>query len=288
MTDQTAPAGDNGVSGSAIDPSTATTGTTTANTPSPSSTHAWLGEVDELTLGYAQNKGWQNPNELLASYQNLEKLFGADRAGNTVTLPKEGATPEELSAFYNKLGRPSDPKGYGITLPEGVDPTFSNDAMSKFHELGLSKQQGAELSNWWLQYAGGIDSSNKEAQAATFAADEAALKQSWGQAYDQNLNVARNVAKALELDEKTVDSLQSVLGHKGVMELLTRIGSKSGEDSFVLGDGKAQFGGALTPAQAKAEIAALQQDRDFVAKYLNKDTAALKKMSELHSYAYPE
>ena len=288
MTDHPAPNGDNGVTGSAIDPSTAVTGITTGTTPAATSTHAWLGQVDELTLGYAQNKGWQNPNELLASYQNLEKLFGADRAGNTVTLPKDGATPDELSAFYTKLGRPSDPQGYNLALPEGSDPAFANAATSKFHELGLTKQQGAELTNWWLGHAGGIQAQNDETKSLNFAADEQALRQSWGQAYDQNVSVARNVAQALELDEKTVDSLQSVLGHKGVMDLLTRIGSKSGEDSFVLGDGKAQFGGALTPAQAKAEIAALQQDRDFVAKYLNKDSAALKKMSELHGYAYPE
>lgn len=277
--------GDNGnLNPGVVDP--VNTGVQTGTNPG-SNNHNWLGQVDDLTVGYVQNKGWQNPNELLTSYQNLEKLFGADRAGNTVTIPKAEADATEWGSFYDRLGRPSDPKGYGIGVPEGVDPTFTNDATAKFHELGLSKTQAAQLTEWWLGYAGNIEATAKEADAAKFQAEEADLRKSWGQAYDQNVNVARNVAKALDLDAPTVDKLQSVLGHKGVMELLTKIGAKNGEADFVTSSNQ-QFGNVLTPQQAKAEIAQLLQDKNFVDRYMNKDQEALKKMANLHTMAYPE
>lgn len=287
MSEGTAATGDNGITATAIDPGTATTGVTSAPTPTNASI-AWLEGADELTVGYAQNKGWQSPNELLSSYQNLEKLLGADRAGNTVVLPKDGATPDELNAFYGKLGRPSDPAGYNIDVPQGIPSDFTNAATAKFHELGLSQKQGQELASWWQGYAGNI-AATQEAQAAeAFRADEVSLRQDWGQAYDQNIGIARTVANTLGLDAPTIDKLQAALGHKGTMDLLYKIGEKSGEDVFVTSQTGAGFRGAMTPAQAKAEISQLQQDRDFVSKYLNKDANAIKRMAELHSFAYPE
>lgn len=287
MSEGTAAAGDNGIAGTAIDPGTATTGATSAPTPTNASI-SWLDGADELTVGYAQNKGWKSPNELLSSYQNLEKLFGADRAGNTISLPKEGASADELNSFYGRLGRPTDASGYNIEVPQGIPPDFTNAATSKFHELGLTQKQGQELAAWWQGYAGNI-AATQEAQAAeSFRTDDATLRQDWGQAYDQNIGIARNVANALELDAPTIDKLQSVLGHKGTMDLLYKIGEKSGEDRFITSQSGLGFKGAMTPAQAKAEIASLQQDRDFVSKYLNKDSSAIKRMAELHSFAYPE
>ena len=33
-------------------------------------------------------KGWKGPADALLSYQNLEKVFGADKAGRTILAPK--------------------------------------------------------------------------------------------------------------------------------------------------------------------------------------------------------
>lgn len=250
----------------------------------------WLGDVDELTLGYVQNKGWTEPKQVLDGYRNLEKLFGADKAGNTVILPKSEATADELNAFYSKLGRPADAKGYGIKAPEGMpnDPAFTKAASDKFYELGLSQKQGQELTNWWNGTMSQQMTAQQNNSLETFQKDEASLKTEWGNAYDQNFVIAKNVVGQLGIDAPTIDKLQSALGHAGVMKLFANIGSKSGEDKFVTGQNNNAFGNSLTPAQAKADIQAKMQDKTFASSYLNKNSDALAEMARLHKFAYPE
>lgn len=282
MTDAvTAPIeGDNGA------PATAAPAVTPVAAPTTPSVD-WLKDADELTLGYTQNKGWKDPTEVVRSYQNLEKLLGADRAGNTVVLPKADASPEELSAFYNKLGRPADAKDYKLGLPEGADPAFSNAAAAKFHELGLSAKQAEELSGWYNQFGQQTQQQMEAQRAEQFQQQNAELRTGWGLKYDENVLVARNTVNALGLDSKTIDALEGAMGHKGLMEFLVRVGSKSGEADFVSGDIQS-FNNAMTPAQAKAAIQSKMDDKTFVSKYLNKDADAVAEMQRLHKYAYPE
>lgn len=274
--------------------STATTGTTQTTTTQTtqqtgtSAPVAWLGEADDLTTGYVQNKGWQSPSDAVKSYQNLEKLLGADRAGNTVILPKPDASTEELGAFYNRLGRPADAAGYKIEVPDGGSKDFATAAAGKFHELGLSQKQGEALAAWWNETAGAQTAAAAAARASQFQADDAALKTAWGQAFQQNLVQAQQAVRGLGLDNAMIDKLSDAMGHKATMELLQKIGSKMGEDSFVAGDGKEPFGSALTPTQAKAKIAELMKDKNFTARYLNKDLEAKAEMERLHKFAYPE
>ena len=121
------------------------------NTPAapPVAAPNWLDGADEVTVGYVQNKGWEKPTQVLESYRNLEKLMGADRAGNTVILPKPDATPEEFGKFYDRLGRPSDAAGYKLQVPQGGDPEFAKIAGNWFHESGLTAKQGEELAGRW-------------------------------------------------------------------------------------------------------------------------------------------
>ena len=72
------------------------------------------------------------------------------------------------------------------------------------------------------------------------------------------------------------------------MNLLQRVGAGMREDSMVTSDFSPGFGSALTPAQAKAQIQTLMNDRDFTGKYLKGDETARTRMAELHKYAFPE
>jgi hypothetical protein len=92
----------------------------------------------------------------------------------------------------------------------------------------------------------------------------------------------------LNLDAATIDKLSDALGHRATMNLLQRVGAGMREDSLVTSDSPSGFGSALTPAQAKAQIQSLMQDRDFTDKYLKGDSTARTRMAQLHSYAFPE
>lgn len=294
----TAPvAGDNGASATAAAPTASELLSGASATPAAPAAQAsaapaapaidWLKDADELTVGYTQNKGWKDPGEVVRSYQNLEKLFGADKAGNTVVLPKADATPEEMNAFYQKLGRPAEAKDYKLAVPEGSDPAYASAAAEKFYELGLTAKQAEALVEWNNSYLSNFQQQTEQQRVEAFQKEHADLKAEWGMKFDENLVVAKNTVANLGLDAKTIDAMEQAMGHKAVMSLLAKIGSKTGEADFVSGDTQG-FSASMTPAQAKAAIQSKMDDRSFVSKYLAKDAEAVAEMQRLHKFAYPE
>lgn len=261
--------------------------TASATTP-PNPQIAWLGDgVDEATLGYVANKGWDDPKKAVQSYQNLEKLLGADKAGNAIVLPKPEADAKEWDAIWNRLGRPAEPAGYNVLVPEGGSKEFQDEMLKEAHAAGMPKAMAEKLFNKFNEKQVEARKAQQIAKEQQFVADDQAVKQEWGQAYVQNLAQAQAAARVLGLDGPTIDKLSDALGHKATMTLLQKIGSKTGEAEFVSGDGSTNFGGVMTPAQAKAEIVALRNDKNFAARYLNNDKAAIAEMERLHKFAYP-
>ena len=254
----------------------------------PVAAPAWLPGADETLVGYVQNKGWTEPKQILDSYVNLEKLLGADRAGNTVVLPKPDAPKAELDAFFNKLGRPAEPTGYKIPVPEGTTPEFANAAAARMHELGVSKTAGEALASWWNEQAAAAQTAQKATLDASIAADDAALKTAWGAAFQQNVAVAQAAVRALGVDKATIDKLEAGMGLKATMEFFHKIGAKTGESDFVSGSGTERFGNALTPGQAQAKIAELKGDREWVAKFARGDAHARAELTKLTAFAFPE
>lgn len=289
MTDATASAdsGQGAGSTSATQSTTAALNVTPAQTNLPSlPSISWLEGADETTVGYVQNKGWSDPKQVLEGYRNLEKLLGADKAGNAVVVPRLDADAKEWAPIWDRLGRPPAADGYARL--EGGDPELQNNMYSKFHELGLTKTQGEAVANW-IAELGAQDTQQSQQQAqARFQEEDMAVRQEWGAAYNQNIAQAQAAARGLGLDAETIDKLSEAMGHRATLNLLQRIGSRMGEDTFVSGERTESFGNALTPGQAKAQIQSLMTDRDFTTRYMAGDAAARAKMESLHKFAYPE
>lgn len=281
MTDATASAtGGQGAAAPAINVSPAPT--TLPSVPAIS----WLDGADETTVGYVQNKGWSDPKQVLDGYRNLEKLLGADKAGNGVVLPRLDADAKEWAPIWDRMGRPPAADGYARL--EGANPELQNNMYGKFHELGLTKTQGEAVANW-IAELGQQDSQQSEQQAQIqFQEEDMAVRSEWGAAYNQNLAQAQAAARGLGLDAETIDKMSEAMGHRATLNLLQRIGSRMGEDTFVSGERTESFGNALTPGQAKAQIQSLMSDRDFTTRYMAGDAAARAKMESLHKFAYPE
>ena len=269
-------------------PTTAANQLTTAPIVPPVAAPAWLTGADEARVGYVQNKGWTEPSQVVESYVNLEKLLGADRAGRTVVLPNPDAPAEEMAKFFDKLGRPSDPTGYKIPVPEGVPAEFATGVAAKMHELGVTKAQGEALASWWNEQGTAAQAATKAALDASIAADDAALKKDWGSAFQQNVALAQSAVRALGIDKATIDKMEANMGLKATMELFQKIGSKTGEPDFVTGEGNQKFGNALTPGQAQAKIAELKTDHDFISKLSKGDAGARAELTRLNAFAYPE
>ena len=256
----------------------------------PTAKVPWLGEADETTLGYVANKGWDNGLKAVESYRNLEKLLGADKAGNAVVIPKGDAPKAEWDAVWNRLGRPTGPDGYKVAVPEGGNVEFHNTVLSKMHEIGLPKQQGEALATWLTQQGMEIKAQTEAQKAVNFQNEVTTVQTEWGAAYEQNKQIAAAAARGLGLDGAMLDKMSEGIGHKATMELLHKIGTRMEEPSFKSGDNIEKFGNALTPGQAKATIQARMADKDWINKYRSggMNSVEFKEMQQLQAWANPE
>jgi hypothetical protein len=260
-------------------------GTVPQSTP-PSASIDWLTGAPEDITGFVQNKGWKTPVDAVTSYKQLEKHMGTP-ADKLLRLPDfDKADPAEIGQFYNKLGRPAEAKGYDIPVPEGADTSFAEAAKAKFHELGLTAKQAKALAEWNNQYATEMGGKQQEAYKQTIAAENDALKREWGSAYDQEIGMAKNAAKALGLSPEKIDKMEASLGFADLMRTMANIGRRIGEDKFVAGDSNGG-NGVLTPADAQARIKQLQGDKEWTAKYLSGNVQTRAEMERLMQFAYP-
>lgn len=265
-----------------VAPTTVSTETTTqpaAQTAEVSKN--WYDGFAELDVGFVQNKGWKTPQDLLTSYQALEKKFGVP-GERLLAVPEKADDAEGWAKVYDKLGRPESADKYELAVPDGMPRDFANAAAGKFHELGLTASQGKMLADWYnaqneaavAQYNEGL-----ELRKTTEMAD---LKKEWGSNYDQLLTTAKGaLAKFPELGEH-LNELELVIGPKKTMNLALKLGQALGEHGTAENTNAAT---AITPAQAKAKIHEVMTSPDLSAKYLSGDVDLREKMAFWHRIA---
>lgn len=244
---------------------------------------AWYDSIQDADLrGYVQNKGWGDPVELANGYRNLEKLLGTEK----VPLPKGADDAEGWSRVYDALGRPKDASGYKIAVPEGGDPEFAKAAADLFHKSGLSAQQAEAVTGWYNSQV----QAQMEAQATarSQAAEQQlhALRQEWGSAWDENVNLGQRAAKQFGLNGEQLAAIEAGLGTGELLKFMARIGRGLTEHSFESGRTTNGFG--MTPEAAQARIAALRSDRDWSAKYLSGNADARAELEKLMTVAFPD
>lgn len=239
-------------------------------------------------------KGWKGPADALLSYQNLEKVFGADKAGRTILAPKSDDDADGWSAVYNRLGRPESPDKYELPVPEGDDGSFAQAVAPVLHELGLTSKQAKGLAEWWNQTSAQRIEAESESFSAKSEAEYKELQKEWGAAAAQNEELAKRAvlkfSKEAGIDETTFDAMERAIGTAKLMKLFHSIGSQFAEGSFVSSD--TPTGGAMTPAQAKNKIAGMFADQEFMGRYMNTDervrAGAIEEMMKLQRMANPE
>lgn len=261
-------------------------GVSTTNTTATESTAAtgnWYDkfENDELK-GYVQNKGWKDPAELAVGYQNLEKLLG----GEKIPMPKGAEDAEGWSRVYDALGRPKTADEYGIKTPDGQETDFSKGAAAKFHELGLSKQQAAALTEWWSGEQNAFSERQNAAMAQNTEKQLTDLKQEWGGAFDENVELGRRAAREFGLNQEKLTALENALGTGDLLKFMSKIGRGMTEHNFESGKSTNSFG--MTPAAAQQRINDLRNDSTWSAKYISGDADAKTEMARLMALAFPE
>lgn len=252
--------------------------------PTDQSTGNWYDTIQDNDLkGYAQNKGWKDPVEVLNGYRNLEKLVGSEK----VPLPKGAEDKEGWNRVYDALGRPKSAEEYKLPVPEGDPGTFAKAASGKFHELGISQQQAEGLAKWWNETQQGQVSQLQQVSAQKTEADLTALKSEWGGAYDENVSYGQRAAREFGLDATKLTAIENALGTGEMLKFMARVGRGLSEDKFETGNsGGNKFG--MTPEAARERINSLRNDQDWSTKYINGNADAQSEMKRLMALAYPD
>lgn len=142
-------------------------------------------------------KDFKDVGGLAKSYVEAQKLIGS-----SIRLPREGAGEDELSKFYNRLGRPEKIEGYEYKQSEDHPEILKEDYNSLReigYKIGLTKTQFQELAKWNDQSALDIYKSSSAKNQGEIALKEKELNdlmmKNFGGEGDDNAKQA-NVDKA--------------------------------------------------------------------------------------------
>jgi len=231
----------------------------------------WIeGVQDPATKAWAEAKGLQNGSfeNVLGSYHNLEKMVGADRAGRTITLLGDDASPEERDAYFNKLGRPESAAQYSVALPEGVtDDTRLNMMRNKAHELGISDAQFSGLAEADAAYISATVQGVNDKAVISAADAEAQLRTEWGAAFDLKVAGIDVAAHKLGLSDDQLNGLREAMGPVESMKFVDSLNTKIGDHNF--DEGEKIIPGHKTPEQAREELDNLSLNKEFMDAWMD-------------------
>lgn len=242
-------------------------------------------------VAYVGNKGWQNPADVIKSYQGAEKLIGRDP--NTLLVMPRADDPAGFRAVMTKLGLPETPDKYELAVPkDNAHEGFVGWAKNTFHKIGLTAQQAKDLS---AEHTAFVTAANEQAikdYNLSVAADKQSLIQEWRGGHDRMMNAAKTAANALGFTGDMIDAMERAVGYAATMKHFAALGQKMGEDGFVTGDGKQKFGDTMTPDEAKAEWDRMKAD-PVQHKALFDEShpghkAAKEKQTKLFGIMYPD
>ena len=193
-----------------------------------------------------------DPGSLAKSYVNAQRMIGADK----IALPGKSATSEEWREVYQRLGAPTDANGYefdgDIPLEENYLNSFREHALS----AGLRPSQANEMMNFVRSTIQGMNENMSQgAEQARFAAEQE-LRQEFGQAFEQRLELAQLAAQNLLGDTNVFDEIQlsdgRMLGdHPEIIRMFSSLASQIGEDNLA-GETTELV---MTPEEASRQIA---------------------------------
>ena len=235
--------------------------------------------------GLIQTKHFNDANELVKSYQNIEKLMGVDK-NEIIRVPraKEGEEPD-LSEVWKALGRPDKAEDYGLP-----DNDFAKAASEEMHKLGLSVKQAKALSDFVDSYTEShkqqTQSANEEELERKAAKDREALKKEWGAEFDLNLEVARQAVADLKdtlgLDGDVLDKLGDTIGVDKASKIFYLLGKQAASDGSKNLANYASKQGGETPEIATYKVKEMYNDPDTAKKIMSGDVKTISELNRLN------
>jgi hypothetical protein len=183
---------------------------------------------------------------LSKSYQGLEQLLG--KKANSVPVPNEKSTPEEVSAYRKAIGVPDSPEGYQLKpeqLPEGVswDENVAKRAAELAHKHNIPAAAMSELMKFDMERAALMNQAAASMIEAQLESGRAELQKVYGDKMPEKIELARRAAVTAGVDP----SSQGFVDPQ-VVKAIVSLAEKLSDDRLVEGN---QTGISSTRARAR-------------------------------------
>jgi hypothetical protein len=211
----------------------------------------WKGSIPQEVRFNAEGgdrlERFKDVSGLAKSYFELESS-----QGGRVKMLDENSTPEEKSAFYQKMGTPAEAGGY--TRPEILEgETFNEDFFNRM--TAVAHKEGAS-DGLFSALTGEFNTIQKEAEAAAKVAEDAEYERhitesdrllhedtEFGGEYDKNVELSKRAYteyfdedfRAL-LDPET-GKYKSMRNEPGFIKAMAKIAKAQMDDTFIKGEG---------------------------------------------------
>ncbi len=246
-------------------------------------TENWYQGLPEDIRDEPSLKSFKDISGLAKSYVHAQRAIGADK----VPLPSKHATADDWKKFWTKVGMPEKLDDYKVEVPQGK---LSEEDAKWFkevaYETGVLPEKAQQFLGKYLEkldkdvanFNGSIEKRQQEWDQA--------LKQEWGAAYEQKLEVAKRALKHIG-----DPALEKVLHDSGfgtnpnLIKAFTKFGEMLKEDK-VVGDKP----GMYSPAEAsrKAQTILGNMEHPYHNSEHPNHSAAVEEMRELVGMQYPE
>jgi hypothetical protein len=152
-------------------------------------------------------------------------------------IPGKDAKPEDVNAFWRRLGYPEKPEGYAVSKDQNAG-TF----ISAAHTARLTDEQATAMWKSVSEYQARQFAAAQTAQAEELAATDAALKKEYGEKYDHALQMFnRGMGSSSEL--KALIGKSGLAGNPLIVKAFIALGEAQQESGSPRSD--AQPGGAM-------------------------------------------
>ena len=198
----------------------------------PASFHETLSEDLRANPGLQK---FTDVNGLAKSYVNLEHMMGRDR----IPVPGQAATSDEWREVYTRLGSPTDPKEYSVQVADGILQESEHETFKNaLYEAGLNNSQAQKMSDFMSGIVNGAQERFDQSADEARYNSEQELRQEYGQAFDQKLEMAKMAATNLLGGTDLFDEIQlsdgRMLGDEPrIIRMFAELAAQIGEDNIV-------------------------------------------------------
>lgn len=237
----------------------------------------WGERLPEGYREFAKTTGQpKNLPELVKSYAHLRGKLGQ----NTVVPPSENSTPEELAAFREAMGVPSEAAAYGLTdapdnLPDGIgwDSELGGKVAEWAHANNVPPAAVQALVGLQMEHQQGAFEGLQAQMASEAKANDDALREAWGAQYKGNQETVDTLVTRMGAD---MDS--EAFAHPEVRKVLAKLGTRLAEGDLA---GVETTGASPLGPTAQAEDIMTNPANPLYQAYQRGDQAALDKVNAL-------